>query len=398
MAFDHLDDNIELLKKNLYKELDKDFKDTNISEWNISTYDKLFKSYVASLLKTEFELFITENKNNNYRNGYSYRTIKTVYGEVEVKVPRDRNGEFDTKILTKYSSSTEELSKIILTLFQLGLSHNDICIFIDNIYNVKYSRQSISTMTIVANEVVMEFKARDLSNKYIALFLDATYIPIRFDNKYELQGVHLVVGINEYGFQEIVSYSIGYRESIELWSEVLDDLKLRGVKEVDIIVTDGFVGINKVIKSRFPNAKIQRCTVHVLRNIMSKVTKEDLPSIIGDFSGLFKLTDRDSYENQLTYLRNKYKKYEMTLNKIFSDPNISTYLDFPQRMHRTIKTTNRIEAVNQKIKTRIKFKQNFPNVESFERTLVSSIIQQNNTSNKAIGGLTDYLTRKKMEN
>lgn len=395
MSIEHTNQNIELLKSNLYKELDATFIENSEIIWNIDSFNIFFKSYLNSLLRTEFELFMSEPENQSYRNGYSTRIIKTIYGEIELKVPRDRDGKFNSNILTKYSSSTEELSKVILQLFQFGLSHNDVCTFIDNIYGVKYSRQTISSMTSVTDKFVQEFNTRSLSSRYIALFLDATYIPIKFNNETKKQALHLVVAINEFGHQEIIAYSIGFRETLSLWEEALDDIKRRGVNEVDLVATDGFVGINPIVKSRFENVKIQRCTVHVLRNIMDRVTIEDSPSVKGDFSSLFKNSDRESFDNQLEYLLRKYSKYSDTFGKLFEDENITTYLDFPVLMHRTIRTTNRIEAINQKIKTRIKFKQSFPNRKSFERTLVSSIIQQNNQSDKPVGGLLTYIKQKK---
>jgi transposase-like protein len=338
---------------------------------------------------------MNDPENQSYRNGYSSRIIKTIYGEIEVKVPRDRDGKFNSDILTRYSSSTEELSKVILQLFQFGLSHNDVCTFINNIYGVKYSRQTVSTMTQVTDQFVDDFNSRELSERYIALFLDATYIPIKFENEIKKQALHLVVAINEFGHQEIIAYSIGFRETNTLWGEVLDDIITRGVCEIDIVVTDGFVGINAVVQSRFPTTMIQRCTVHVLRNILDRVTLEDSPAVKGDFSSLFRNTDHESFNNQLNYLLVKYSKYQDTLNKLFADENITTYLDFPVLMHRTIRTTNRIESINQKIKTRITFKQSFQSRKSFERTLVSSIVQQNNQSDKPVGGLIDYIKRKK---
>lgn len=395
MSIEHTQQNVELLKKNLFMELSTLFEQQKTIEWNIESFNTLFKSYLNSLLRTEFELFMKDSTRQSYRNGYSSRVIKTVYGEIEVKVPRDRDGNFNSEILTKYSSSTEELSKVILQLFQFGLSHNDVCTFINNIYGVKYSRQTVSTMTQVTDQFVDEFNTRNLSERYIALFLDATYIPIKFENEIKKQALHLVVAINEFGHQEIIAYSIGFRETLTLWAEVLDDIKSRGVRNIDIVATDGFVGINSVVQSRFPTTKIQRCTVHVLRNILDRVTLEDVPAVRGDFSSLFRNTDDESFSKQLDYLLVKYKKYDGTLKKIFADENITTYLSFPVLMHRTIRTTNRIESINQKIKTRIRFKQSFQDTRSFERTLVASIIQQNNQSDKPVGGLLDYIKRKK---
>jgi len=393
MEFNHTKENIDALRNNFKMEVDKSFEQNLISSFDIKEFNVLFESYLKALLKTEFDLFLDKQDSKNYRNGYSNKLVKTVYGEITLQIPRDRNGAFKSEILNSYSSCTKELATVIIKLYQLGLSHNDVCIFLNDIYNVKYSKQSISNITSVTSEIVVEYKNRRLDSKYIALFLDATYIPVKFDKSYEKHGVHLIVAINVFGQQEIIGYTIGFRETLSLWEEVLDDIKKRGVTEVDIIVSDGFIGLESIVKRRFPNSKMQRCSVHILRNLFDRASKKDIPAIKGDFSNLLKFTDRESYNAQLEYLKIKYKKYSETINRLFDDPNTSTFLDFPPKMHRTIKTTNRIEGVNQKIKTRIKFKKNFPNLDSFERILVSSIIQQNNSSNKPVGGLKDYINK-----
>lgn len=389
----HLNDATDLFKKHLFDELSATL--STRTTWSSSDFDIMFESYMSALLKSEFDLFIKNSGQDAIRNGYTSRKIKSLYGEIEIQIPRDRGGNFESEVLTKYSSCTEELSRAIIKLYQLGLSTSDVSDYISDIYGISYSRQSISSMTKVTSFLVEQFKTRKLDKSYIALFLDATYIPVRFENTFEKQAVHLVVGINNEGYQEIISYVLGFKETGSLWGEVLDDIKIRGVESVDIFVSDGFVGIDKIIKARYPDSRIQRCTVHLLRNLISKVTQKDTPAVIAEFKELFKLSNRESFQKQLEYLKIKYKKYESVINGTLDNEYVTTYLDFPILMHRTIKTTNRIEAVNQKIKTRIRFKQNFPNTESLERMLVSSIIIQNGKSNRTVGGLIEYNKWKK---
>lgn len=167
-------------------------------------------------------------------------------------------------------------------------------------------------------------------------------------------------------------------------------MKLRGVESVDIFISDGFVGLDKVVKERYPKSRIQRCTVHIMRNILAKVTQRDRTIIAAELSELFKMTTMSGFTMYLDSMKERHNKYKSVFNGTFENEYVTTYLDFPKLMHRTIRTTNRIEAVNQKIKTRIRFKQNFPDLDSLERILVSSIIAQNGKSNRTVGGLQDY--------
>lgn len=384
----HLTETTELFKTTLFSELEP-LLDKEIN-WTTSDFNRLFESYMNALLRSEFELFIKNSGQDAIRNGYVTKKIKSLHGSIEIKVPRDRSNMFESDVLTSYSSCTEELSRAIIKLYQLGLSTTDVSEYIDDIYGVSYSKQSISSITKVTSDIVKLFKERKLDTRYIAIYLDATYIPVKFDNTFEKQAIHLIVGINQEGYQEILGYAIGFVETGTLWADALDDMKSRGVETVDIFVSDGFVGLDKVIKERYPEARIQRCTVHIMRNILAKVTQRDRPIINAELSELFKMTTMSGYTMYLDSMLKRYPKYESAFNGSLENEYVTTYLDFPKLMHRTIKTTNRIEAVNQKIKTRIRFKQNFPNLDSLERILVSSIIAQNGKSNRTVGGLQDY--------
>jgi transposase-like protein len=386
---------IELFKRIAAKELNK-FLDA-LCEGDVGeTLEFKFKAELIEvfynvMIKTEFELLMMDKSNQLKKNGFADKKINTELGALDIKYPRDRHGNYYPSSIPKYTKTTEELSNVILILLQFGLSTRDITIFLEQAYGLIYSKSTMSNYSNVILEKVDEYKISKLDSRYIALYLDATYIPIKFENEYQRQALHLVVAINKHGYQEIIGYKIGFVENTYLWGEVLDDLKSRGVETVDIIISDGFVGLEKIIKSRFPASSIQRCTVHVLKNIRSKVQVKDQPAIVAEFSNLFKMSNIDSFTKQLDHLKEKYTKYESMISATFSDESITTYLQFDPSVQKTFRTSNRIESVNQKLKTRIKFRQQFPSVESFEKILVSSIIIQNNYFDKLVHGMKDYI-------
>lgn len=357
---------------------------------------ELIEVFIQGLISAEFELFMGfpknyKSPNGNHRNGSHKRKLQTTDGELNVDVPHERFCDFFPSCIKKRQRRVEELSISIIKLFELGLSNKQIVTFVEDTYGASYSRQTVSLITEVINDTVVEFKSRVLSKRYVALFIDATYVPIRFENKFEKQALHLIVGINELGLQEVIGYVIGFTENNALWTEILEDIKSRGVEEVDIIVSDGLPGIDKTIKKCFPNSRIQRCTIHLMRNIKNRVKVGDKRAISSDLSSLFGVDNFETLEFEKDRLLRKWPQYTKILVSLFENEYAFTYFDFPTCIHKTIYTTNRIESVNQKIKSRISHKQQFPNVESFERILVSTLITMNHNSTRVANGMKEYL-------
>ncbi len=155
-------------------------------------------------------------------------------------------------------------------------------------------------------------------------------------------------GITKDGYQEILGYTIGHSENTTLWDELLYDLKSRGLSSVDIFVMDGAPGVDKIVKKHYPKSDIQVCTVHALRNMMNKISPKDKSELIPLLKDLFLFTDLDLV----------YKQTQ--INNMIQKEYLFTYLKYPNVIHKAIKSTNRIEAINQKIKTRISHKRAFP--------------------------------------
>lgn len=386
---------IELLKKFIGAEIDLllerqvDSESANVFEFKYKT--ELIESFIQGLVKAEFEMFLRGSKDKNYKNGKKSRSINTADGQIDIDIPRDRKGNYYPSFITKYSTCTEDLSKMITSLFRLGMSNKDIVTFLEEHIQVTYSRASIGNLTNCLDIEIDNFKSRQLKSEYFAVFIDATYIPVKIENEYNKTAVYIMVGVTPEGHQEILSYYIGYSEMNHIWAEMFDDIKSRGVEHIQIITSDGMVGIEQVIKTRFPNADIQRCVFHVLKNIKSKTPPSVRYEILNDFSNLFKLTDKEAFSNQKNHLYRKWAKYEKLLRTSCDADYVATYLNYPSGIQRLIKTSNRVEAVNQKIKTRISFKRVFPSVESLEQSLVASLIEQNFRSSKILHGMKDYI-------
>ncbi len=211
------------------------------------------------------------------------------------------------------------------------------------------------------DEIVDEFNRRRIEKHYFALFIDTTYIPIKFNSQYNKQSVYLVVGITEDGYQEVLGYSIGFSENKELWQELLLDLKARGLESVNVVCIDGAPGVPDTVKHCFPMAEIQICTFHMMRNLSSKLRKKDRAEVLGYIKDLYLLNDIKLIEHQFEAIIKIFPQYERQLTHHFNREYQFTFLKFPRCVHKLIKTTNRIERINGKIKTNISHKRVFPN-------------------------------------
>lgn len=217
--------NLELVKQNMLEAFEDFLKSRDSIALDLlakssTERNQIVEVFLNALIKTEFEMFMgykkyerTNLEKTNYRNGTHKKSFKTSNGEMTIIVPEDRNSEFDPVTVPKHMRRSEDITRAIIQLFSMGNSNSQVVEFCDKVFGTSYSPQHISTIVEVMEEVVLTFKKRLIEEEYFAIFIDATYVPIRFANTYEKQAIHLVVGINKRGYQDILGYVIGFNES-----------------------------------------------------------------------------------------------------------------------------------------------------------------------------------------
>jgi len=349
---------------------------------NKEDLNELFRKHLESamnkLLQVELTSFLDYEKyerigwgTGNSRNGSYKRRFETEYGELELVIPRDRNGEFRNQTLDPYERRSDNLENAVIHMFQKGMSSRDIGNVMGKMYGHHYSAATISNMTKVVDELVDSFNKRPLASRYSCIFLDATVIPIRRQTV-EREAIYIVIGIRANGTKEILSYRIAPTESAFVWGELLDDIKSRGVDEVLLFTTDGLTGIRNRIFDRYPKAGHQACLVHIQRNIYSKVRVSDRKEIANDFKEIYNQEDKPSAEEKLETFKSKWKvKYEKLINNLSVNDSLLTFMDFPKEIRKTIYSTNLIEGFNKLLKSYTKRKDQFPSESSLERFIVS---------------------------
>ncbi|EOI6039463.1 IS256 family transposase [Enterococcus faecium] len=354
---------------------------------NKGDLDELFRCHlelaVNSLLQAELTAFLDYEKydragfnSGNSRNGNYSRSFRTEYGELNLVIPRDRNGKFSQQTLPAYKRTNDSLETTIIQLFQKGITMSEISELIEKMYGHHYTPQTISNMTKIVSEDIIAFKERSLESRYSVIFMDATHIPLKRQTVSK-EAVYIVIGIRLDGTKEVLGFSLAPTESAYVWKEILQDLKDRGLKEVLLVVTDGLSGINDSIHSVYPNAQFQQCCVHISRNIAHKVRVSDRQEICSDFKLVYQASSKEEANNQIRFMIDKWKKQYPRVVKLLMNPAILAFYNFPPSIRRTIYSTNLIEGFNKQLKKYTKRKEQFPNEESLERFLVTQFNNYN---------------------
>lgn len=336
---------------------------------------------VNEIIGHELTAFLGYGKNSqgaakelgNSRNGYYERMLNTSYGPIKIEVPRDRNGEFETGLFERNKRSTHNIGQIILKLYSAGMTDTQIQEIVESLYEHKYSSSTISTITDAIKEDVERFNARNIKEKYFALFADAIYIPLR-RGTVEKEAVYIIMGIDMEGYPEVLAFNIHPSETKEGWSNILSSLNARGLKSSRIFISDGFTGIEEVVKEHLPNCLYQRCFIHLCRNLIDKSRPEDHKSIANEFMALSKKENHyeaiTAFEEFLSKWGNKYKSIkkwgeEIDINTIFN------FYKFPKEIRSRIYSNNRIESFNKEIRRQAKAHVQFCNQDAEEKFLVS---------------------------
>lgn len=339
---------------------------------------------INQLLMTELTVHLDYEKHDrigfnsgNSRNGYYTRIFKTEYGELNLNIPRDRNGEFQQQTVAPYKRHNDTLEDFVIHMYQKGMTMSEIADTLDKMYGHHYSKQTVSNMTKVVIENVNAFHERALSSRYVCVYLDATYISLKRDTV-QKEAVYIAIGVLEDGTKEVISYFVSPTESASMWKELLVSIKERGVTEVLLFIADGLTGLPDYIAEVYPDSKFQTCCVHVSRNIAHKIRVSDRKEVCDDFKLVYSSPNAQAAREAINVFVDKWcKKYPKVTEMVKSHKHLITFYEFPESIWRSIYSTNLIEGFNKQLKRFTKRKEQFPNEDSLDRFLVSRFEEYN---------------------
>ena len=307
----------------------------------------------------------------NYRNGYSQKKVKTQLGEIDIRVPRDRNGSFEPKIIGKYSRNADGMEDKILALYACGMSQRDIAEQIKSLYDVDISPELVTKISEKIMPEVTAWHNRPLEPVYPFIFMDAIHYKVKEDHRYVTKAAYVVLGITMGGQKDILGVWIGEHESSKFWLNVLNDLKSRGVLDVYLFCTDGLCGMPQAIEAVYPKARLQRCIVHQIRSSTKYVSYKDIRQVVADLKKIYTAVTEDEAIQQLKNFAEKWCSQYPSCVKSWEEnwDVLSTFFEYPMEIRKIIYTTNIIEGLNRQFRQMTKNKPSFTNDDSLRRML-----------------------------
>ena len=246
----------------------------------------LFAETLQEMLEAELDTTLGYEKNDvqnkrtsNRRNGHSTKTVRSEFGEIDIQIPRDREGEHDPLIVKKLQKNVTGIEDQVLALYAKGVSTRDIQDHLERLYGIEVSPTLISNITNKIMPMGKEWQNRPLQKIYAAVFLDAIHFKVKQDGQIVNKAAYMVIGIDLDGNKDVLGIWIGENESAKFWLTVLNELRNRGVQDILIVCVDNLTGFSEAISACYPDAEIQKCIVHQVRNSIRYVSYKDVKKI-----------------------------------------------------------------------------------------------------------------------
>ncbi len=313
----------------------------------------------------------SNKKTENHRNGHSRKTVTSSMGDIELDIPRDRNGDFEPQIVKKHQTDISSIEDQVLSMYAKGMTTRDISEHLSNIYGVEASATMISKMTDKIVPIAKEWQNRPLSNKYAIVFMDAIHYNVRQDNAIVKKAVYIAIGTKLDGTREVMGMWVGGNESAKYWLGVLTEIKNRGVQDILIMSVDGLTGFGDAIRAVFPKTEIQRCIIHQIRYSTRFISYKDIKAFMVDLKQVYQATTEEISLQKLDELERKWgQKYASTIASWRNNwAELATYFKYPPELRKLIYTTNAIENFNRQLRKVTKTKTIFPTDESLFKML-----------------------------
>ncbi len=365
------------LKKEFLREMitDGDLKTTG----DLHSYLKdLFKDTLQEMLEAELDMELGYPKRDrkskdtdNRRNGHTQKNVKTQFGQMQLDIPRDRNGDFEPVVVPKNKRNISGIEDKIISLYARGMSTRDIHDQINDIYGIEVSAEMVSKITDMILHEIKDWQSRPIEAMYPFVFMDAIHFKVRQDNQIVSKAAYIVLGVNTDGLREVLGIWIGENETSKFWLSVLNNLKNRGLKDVMVFCVDGLSGFKQALEATFPNSEVQRCIIHQIRNTLKYVPYKDRKPFAKDLKTIYSAVDEKSGFLALEDVKAAWaSKYPFAIQSWEANWDVlSTFFKYPYEVRKIIYTTNIIESLNRQYRKVTKTKSVFPSDESLEKIL-----------------------------
>ena len=305
----------------------------------------------------------SEKSTSNRRNGYTKKNVRSDFGEIDLSIPRDRDGSFSPQVVKKHQRDISSLSEQIISMYALGMTVRDIQRHIERIYNAELSTSAITMITDRILPTLQQWQSRPLSPVYSIVYIDGLRLKIRDGGRVREKTAFAVMGIDLAGKKDILGLWIFESETSKYWMRVLTELKNRGVRDILILTSDGLSGIQEAVSAVFPETVYQGCVVHVIRNSMKYLSYKDRKDFASDIKAIYTAPSENAAVDALEFVEEKWQNSAPLAVKVWQDnlDRISAMFRFTPEIRRLIYTTNPIESFNRQLRKVTKNRTLFPN-------------------------------------
>ncbi len=347
---------------------------------------QLSKQLIERVLETELTEHLGHepgevviNPEGNVRNGSSKKTLKGELGQVDLDIPRDRQGNFKPQLVKKHQRRLAGLDERILSLYARGLSTRDIQAELKELYEVEVSPTLISEVTEAVLAEVKLWQQRPLDALYPVVYLDCIFVKLRVEGVVRTQAVYLAIAINLQGLKEVLGMWVGkdQKEGAKFWLSVLSELKQRGLGDVFIFCVDGLKGFPDAIEQVYPHSQVQLCIVHLIRNSLTFVPWGKRKTVARDLKAIYTAANEEQARDALEVFEQTYRDSYPTIAQLWRRnwDHIIPIFDYPADIRRAIYTTNVIESFNYSLKKPLKTRGAFPTEDALRKVLYLAIMQ-----------------------
>ena len=320
------------------------------------TLNQMYGKVVQRLLDEEFNEFMeyekgshNNKKDTNRRNGSTSKgkKVKTDNGEITIIPPRDREGKFEPQIVKKRQKVLEGFDHLVISMYAKGISLKDIKDTIKEIYSIELSEETISNMTKAVSKEVAIWQNRKLKKCYPFVYIDCLYCSVKEDLRSIKKAIYIVLGVDIKGKKDVLGIWLDITESASKWYEIFEDLKERGVEDIFFVSMDGLVGLPESIEKIYPQTIMQRCIVHIVRNIYALLPKKEVKQVITDFKKIYTASNLEKAKAEYEKFKEKYQENKKLMKKVNENIEwIYQLFDYPINIRKAIYTTNSIESLN----------------------------------------------------
>lgn len=346
---------------------------------------ELVQRTVQQVLEAEMTSFLgaesyqRHGERRGWRNGYKPRTLKTRVGELELMVPKDRDGEFQTELFERYQRSEKAFVLAMLQMYVEGVSTRKVSAITEALCGLEVSKSQVSSLSVKLDADIAEWRGRPLTGEYPYLVIDARYEKVRRGGAVVSQGVLVAVGVSAAGYREVLGCWVAESESEASWGKALGELKDRGLRGVRYVVSDDHKGMVKAVERHFQGAVWQRCQVHFVRNALALCGVQQRPQVLRLMKAITEAPTIEAAQAALAAAIAELEKKAPKVARLLEEDGeqILAVYSLPEAHRKRMRTTNMLERQNQELKRRTRVVRVFPHEQSCLRLIAALLMETN---------------------